>query len=243
MDQDNTLVEGLWFSDGFLVIKAEEKCFRVPRAILSARSTVFASMLEQEPPQNCETVLNDGTPVIVLHDSAKEVEVFLRAIYDSSFFMPPPKRVDRRDLIGILRMSHKYGVDYLFRRALLHLSEFDRRSDEYRVRIYSNHFDIFDAGDVPDFDLIIALHEVGAYWLLPLVYYTACRNGPEGLHTALAKGADEDLVRICLHGCQRLSDSTPDVHDFLHHSSDIEDNCLDPWQCSSVIAHWWSSHR
>ncbi|KAJ7112038.1 hypothetical protein C8R43DRAFT_903739, partial [Mycena crocata] len=58
---------------------------------------------------------------VLLHDSAADVEVFLRAIFDSSFFMPPPELIQLDFLLSILRLSHKYNVQYIHRRALKHL--------------------------------------------------------------------------------------------------------------------------
>ncbi|KAJ6481265.1 hypothetical protein C8R47DRAFT_594503 [Mycena vitilis] len=38
----------------------------------------------------------DGSPVVPLHAAAAHVEVFLRAIFDSSYFMPPPAKPEVR---------------------------------------------------------------------------------------------------------------------------------------------------
>ncbi|KAJ6537873.1 hypothetical protein B0H19DRAFT_1270265 [Mycena capillaripes] len=63
----------------------------------------------------------DGNPVVRLRDSATEVEAFLRAIFDSSYFMPPPAEINFHPVLGILRLSHKYDVGYLYKTALDHL--------------------------------------------------------------------------------------------------------------------------
>ncbi|KAF8169060.1 hypothetical protein K438DRAFT_1615738, partial [Mycena galopus ATCC 62051] len=70
-----------------IVIKAAKKCFRVPKAILAARSKVFADMFASGTPdsENREDESIDGTPVVVLYDSPEDVEVFLRAIFDSRY--------------------------------------------------------------------------------------------------------------------------------------------------------------
>ncbi|KAJ7820322.1 hypothetical protein B0H14DRAFT_3876321 [Mycena olivaceomarginata] len=63
----------------------------------------------------------DGSPVACLHDSAEDVEAFLHAIYDSSYFLPAPAPNHLSAVVGILRLSHKYGCQYLNCRALEHL--------------------------------------------------------------------------------------------------------------------------
>ncbi|KAJ7923483.1 hypothetical protein B0H13DRAFT_2316431 [Mycena leptocephala] len=68
------------------------------------------------PSANIEII--DGFPVVVLHDDPQEVEAFLTA---SRFFMPPPASTQLGVVIGILRLSHKYGVPFLRCRALEHL--------------------------------------------------------------------------------------------------------------------------
>ena len=81
----STRVDDLWFEDGSLIIKAEEKLFRVSKCLLAARSIVFKDMLSFPPVPDGEMELIDGIPVVTLSDSAKDVEVFLRAILDSRY--------------------------------------------------------------------------------------------------------------------------------------------------------------
>jgi hypothetical protein len=66
-----------------IVIRAENKIFHVFGGILAARSIVFRDMLAFPQPPNGDIEQIDGSPVLRLHDSADDVEVFLRAIYDS----------------------------------------------------------------------------------------------------------------------------------------------------------------
>ncbi|KAJ6461515.1 hypothetical protein C8R47DRAFT_1225882 [Mycena vitilis] len=102
-----TLVEDLWFKPD------------------SARSTVSYDMVAFPQPADGETELVDGSPVVRLYDPDPDVEVFWRAIFDSSlsYFMPSPEPVELSVVLGIFRLSHRYDVQYLFRRALHHLGE------------------------------------------------------------------------------------------------------------------------
>lgn len=78
-----TRVDDLWFAADMIVIRAETKIFRVSGAILAARSTVFKDMIAFPQPTSGDREEIDGYPVVLLHDTARDVEVFLRAIYDS----------------------------------------------------------------------------------------------------------------------------------------------------------------
>jgi hypothetical protein len=87
-EESETLVrvDDLWFpTDTVIVIRAENKIFRVSGGILAARSSVFRDMSSFPQPKGGDTEQMDGIPIVRLHDSADDVEVFLRAIYDSRY--------------------------------------------------------------------------------------------------------------------------------------------------------------
>jgi hypothetical protein len=114
-------------------------------------------MFPQPPSADMETI--EGVSVVTLHDDPAEMEVFLRAIFDSewalyvlgtkrgpltcvflffSFFTSPVESDHKiEDILGILRLAHKYDVPYLRRRTLKYLwaiyptllSEYDCRED------------------------------------------------------------------------------------------------------------------
>ncbi|KAJ6563912.1 hypothetical protein B0H19DRAFT_942406 [Mycena capillaripes] len=85
MDDQDSLrqVDGLWFSNDTLVLRAENSIFRVSKSMLAARSSVFETMFEFPQSTSDGDQVMDGSPVVHLHDSAIEVEAFLRAIFDS----------------------------------------------------------------------------------------------------------------------------------------------------------------
>lgn len=80
-DPNSTRVQELWFSDGNLVIQAGNRRFRVYKALLAARSSVFADMLSLPQSEAAETV--EGSPFVRLQDSPADTTHFLRAIFDS----------------------------------------------------------------------------------------------------------------------------------------------------------------
>ncbi|KAJ7112488.1 hypothetical protein C8R44DRAFT_711013 [Mycena epipterygia] len=165
-------VDGLWFSNDTLVLRAEDSIFCVSQSILAARSPVFQSMFEFPQPISDGDEIMDGSPVVHLHDSAAEVEPFLRAIFDSSYFMPPPAAMNFHAILGILRLSHKYDVDYLYKRALLHL-ETVYPVDVAKYPLIDSNTLNYQAGVIAlDLIAIPILQQVGATWLLPYAFYS-----------------------------------------------------------------------
>ncbi|KAF7364302.1 BTB domain-containing protein [Mycena sanguinolenta] len=205
-------IEGLWFSnDSLVVLSAGDKIFRVPKSILAARSSVFQAMFEFPQPTTDADEMSktiEGSPVIHLHDDPGEVEAFLRAIFDSSYFMPPPNEVDFLAVLGILRLSHKYDVAYLYKRAISYLETL------YPIELHEV------GGDTtilyPDWDAELraleVIHEVGATWLLPFAYhsiveYSGIKYRTWG-HCPTAR--KELILRICMlqrEATERLFDS------------------------------------
>ncbi|KAJ6606004.1 hypothetical protein DFH09DRAFT_69 [Mycena vulgaris] len=156
-------VAGLWFEDGNVIIQAGSDLFRVYRGVLAARSPIFQDMLGLPQPQKQESL--EGCPIVHLPDAPTEVAVFLRALFDSAFFEPHPAPSEFHTIAGILRLSHKYDVAYLRRRALIHLSS-----------LYSSTLAEWDiqqtswSATASIFAIELA-REVGAEWILPVAFY------------------------------------------------------------------------
>ncbi|KAJ7134067.1 hypothetical protein C8R43DRAFT_1022342 [Mycena crocata] len=196
MEQEVDLhrIEGLWFTDDTIVLRARKSLFRVTKSILAARSTVFQSMFEFPQPSTTDgDATIDGKAVVILHDDPEEVEPFLRAIFDTSYFMPPPASFGFDAVLGILRLSHKYDVNYLHKRALLHLettfpADFIEFSERRLNKLgYSAYHLEHDLAAIP------VLHEVGATWLLPVAYYSV---GTYGARYIMGSGKAWDSLPI-----------------------------------------------
>ncbi|KAJ7446325.1 hypothetical protein FB451DRAFT_1537771, partial [Mycena latifolia] len=174
----------LWFSNDTVVLRAEDRGFRVTKAILAARSSVFQAMFEFPQPTSDVDDTMDGSPVVLLHDSAVDVEAFLHAIFDSSYFMPPPAAIDFHAVLGILRLSHKYNVDYLHKRALHHLETvYPTQVTDYQA-ILTNNLHYKSGLIALDLKAIPILQEVGAIWLLPCAFYSVGTYPAETLLSA-----------------------------------------------------------
>ncbi|KAJ7678154.1 hypothetical protein DFH06DRAFT_1079440 [Mycena polygramma] len=163
-----TRVDHLWFYDHGLVIQAGNRLFRVSSATLAARSSVFRDMLSI--PQPAYQPLIDGCPVVLLHDSPVDAEYFLTAIFDSGFFERPPVPTTCPIMSGILKLSTKYDVEYLRRRALLHLSTALPQSlEEFDSCDTFNPFGFSSSS----FSLLVLVHELDITWALPMAFYLA----------------------------------------------------------------------
>ncbi|KAJ7061566.1 hypothetical protein C8F01DRAFT_987242, partial [Mycena amicta] len=112
--------ESLWFSDGSIVLQAGNTQFKVFHGILSVRSAIFRDMLALPQPQDAQMV--EGCPLVRLSDDETETTAFLNAIYHPSSFPSFPNLTDIDTVLGCLSLAHKYEVDDLRRRALVHLS-------------------------------------------------------------------------------------------------------------------------
>ncbi|KAJ7610468.1 hypothetical protein FB45DRAFT_875820 [Roridomyces roridus] len=137
----------------------------VSGSVLAARSPIFRDMLAIPQSEDQPTI--GGCPIVVLPDSAKDLEYFLRAIFDSSFFEGPPKPSAQPILAGVLRLSTKYEIGFLRQRALQHLAtvspltveEFDKISSTRTFNGWpAQHLALADALDMK--------------WSMPYTMYT-----------------------------------------------------------------------
>ncbi|KAJ7166187.1 hypothetical protein C8R46DRAFT_1351592 [Mycena filopes] len=182
-----TRAEGLWFDDCGLIIQAERTLFRVSRDFLATRSPVFGDMLSLPTPQDAE--LMEGCPFVRLPDSAEDVTYFLKALLYYEFFEPPPTRTSFPVIAGILRMSHKYEVDVLRKRALAHLAS-----------------------------AISLARQTSALWILPIAFYRASttidiREIMTGIEGCTLTPAD---AVACVQGLRFLdTTATSEVLNFL----------------------------
>ncbi|KAF7298304.1 BTB domain-containing protein [Mycena kentingensis (nom. inval.)] len=113
--------EDLWFSDGSMVLQADNTQYKVFHSILSLRSPIFRDMLSI--PQGADLERVEGCPLVRLPDAERDVTPFLKAIYTPLSFPSYPNDVDVQTLLGCFALSHKYEVEDLRRRALAHIAQ------------------------------------------------------------------------------------------------------------------------
>ncbi|PPQ81690.1 hypothetical protein CVT24_003122 [Panaeolus cyanescens] len=172
----------LWFDDGSVVIQAGQTRFRVHRSMLSRCSTVFKDMFSLAQPGDAgseESV--EGCPVVCLHDSAKDVEYLLCAIYDHPNAGDPTAEIRPMPLAtlsALLRLGNKYDIPHLRENALLRIrAEFVPLSpDEISCEAYK----AMECPDVEDFQAIVPMkianlaYEEGVFSALPIALYDVC---------------------------------------------------------------------
>ncbi|KAJ7750733.1 hypothetical protein DFH07DRAFT_1062081 [Mycena maculata] len=232
-------VEDLWFPDADLIFRAEDTFFRLYGNFLGARSSVFRDMVAFPQPPVADGDSIDGIPIVRLHDSAAEVEVFLRAVFDSSFFMPPPAPVDFATVIGVLRLAHKYDVRYLFRRALSHLDSLhptDLPVFLETASIFAKHHVHYPPGIVTDLIVLRVASEVGAIWILPTAYYNVCTYTiPEMLAAGepwRTLGPHEQ--QICLTFYPEMIRAMASIHGYLNFIP--QESCLSTQSCAVTVS-------
>ncbi|KAJ7639623.1 hypothetical protein DFH06DRAFT_1335301 [Mycena polygramma] len=231
----------LWFSPDVVILRAQTRTFRVFVDILKGKSTVFADMFTfpQPPSSDMETI--DGVPVVDLHDNAADLEVFLKAMFDSEFFMAHFSGTKFENTLGILRLAHKYDVPFLRRRALQHLGViYPTQLSEYdcppRIENAEQKIDLRIA-------TILTATEVGALWVLPAAYYRLCSIATSTILEDpkwLLLGEKER--NACLLGQWAQNRQFSTILDFLFVPSE---NCEDAETCNErrlVLArHYYSS--
>lgn len=171
---------GLWFDDGNNVIQAGNYQFRVHRSILSARSQVLQKVLAAPvPSEGTRTV--EGCPVTDLLDNGEDVNNLLLAIYDPAFFEPPPKDIPVDVVLSVARLSHKYEIQYLRRRAILHIEQnypIDMNTYIYRSNGAQTCKSPWFLGLETMLNIIVTATTVNAPWVLPAVYYHCADTTP-----------------------------------------------------------------
>ncbi|KAJ7611817.1 hypothetical protein FB45DRAFT_1065830 [Roridomyces roridus] len=228
----------LWFDDGSIIIQAGNNQFCVHRSILAACSPVFKDMLAFPQPADAELV--EGCQVVHLTDAPDEVTVFLKAIFLPDYFMPFPAKTEFEILRGCLRLSHKYGVEHLHLRALVHfssafrtaLSQWDKASYPYDADSESTNPSSLPQSDIVSwlapmdpltmFSCIQLAREVDAPWILPTAF--------SRLSHRLTKATSMSLVDMTHGGATGLS--TQDQKSFVHgHIQQVQFAAIDILGC------------
>ncbi|KAK6991791.1 BTB domain-containing protein [Favolaschia claudopus] len=229
------IVEDLWFPEADLILRADDAIFCVYGGFLGTRSSVFRDMISFPQPTTStqtEGEMMNGRAVVRLHDSATETTSFLRAVFDSSFFMPPPSPVKFEDIIGVLRLAHKYDVSYLFRRALSRLDVLYPTNLAKRVQYRSQTHIQFPSSDAMiDMISLKAACEVGATWMLPTVYYAIAQvddlldHAPDYLET--------HQIQACLASQSKLMRAHASSYRFLRYLPLV--GCSSAYHCRRTV--------
>nr|GAT44519.1 predicted protein [Mycena chlorophos] len=167
--------DGLYFNDCGLIIRAENVLFRVSGEFLAVNSTFFRDLLSLPQPVDAERL--DGCLVARVPDSAEEMTAFLKALLYSSFFESPPAATTFEVLAPILRLSHKYDVPWLHKRALAHLSLTHPTTLSGWENLLSIPNSFIRNSDTSRCLAVISLaRDLSLDWVLPVAFYRLART-------------------------------------------------------------------
>ncbi|TRM56198.1 hypothetical protein BD626DRAFT_520571 [Schizophyllum amplum] len=166
-------VEDLWFPDGNVIIRIGDRVCRVYRGYLASQSPVMADMFSITQPSEGADMVGE-VPAMRLPDPPEEVTHWLRAMLLPQTFPSYPNRVGPDQLLSVLRLSHKYDVQYLRQRALHHLAAFFP-TDLAAAQAWDGtaHYIPLEETELVEFEPRVSAiaHEVGALWLIPFAMY------------------------------------------------------------------------
>ncbi|KAK7064947.1 BTB domain-containing protein [Favolaschia claudopus] len=234
-DQGLTRAEGLYFEDCGLIIQAESTLFRISRDYLASQSPVFRDMLSLPPPKTADMM--DGCPFVQLPDTAKDVTVFLKALMFCDFFEAHPVQVSFAIVIGVFRMSHKYEVDSLRKRALVHIcAAYPTTLGEYDRLIASQIKPIWTRSPEEVDSFVLLARELSFDWILPVAFYQICEIVPES-HMLSGPYELKDKVRL-VTACRILEGSaTSNFLQFLWPGEGNVSGCSSPARCREAKFH------
>ncbi|KAJ7065848.1 hypothetical protein C8F01DRAFT_1352014 [Mycena amicta] len=200
---------GLYFADCGLVIQAENTVFRVSRDFLGLHSTIFRDMVTL--PTHADAEMMDGAPLVRLPDAAKDVDLMLKALLYSErvLFYPPPLPTALEILSSVLRMSHKYDIYVLRKRALAHLDAVHPTTLAALDALPCEAWTWLTRSDSgPDTEYVLATivlaREFSLDWILPLAFYRVCRFVSDKQIIDSASSLSSDDKAIIFTGCRIL---------------------------------------
>ncbi|KZT07943.1 uncharacterized protein LAESUDRAFT_758072 [Laetiporus sulphureus 93-53] len=207
-DQIEVRDEEFWYEDGSIVLIAQGVAFRVFRGLLAQHSEVFRDMLSM--PQQEETSMLEGCPMVELHDSPEDLRYLLRELSLGGRRFGPAE-IKFTALAAVIRLSHKYQFKDLLKDAVTCLKSY-----------FTDSFDVWsksmEPGSRPIFhlepaDAIAAVNltrltrEVS---MLPTALYSCCQLPTELLLKGIRRAdgtterLDEDDLIRCIDGKANL---------------------------------------
>ncbi|KAF5336573.1 hypothetical protein D9611_006491 [Ephemerocybe angulata] len=212
-DSSTTRCKDLWFSDGNIILEAENTQFRVHQSILARHSILFADMFTL--PQPADETAIEGCSVILLQDSAEDTEYMLRGLYDRCYLSKDP--IPFKAVAAMARLGEKFMISCLRSEALSRLrTEYPSTLAEASVaqapeKIFTTII------EEPGLLIKIAnlAHDSKLWTIRPTVYLWCCLimdvvdSISHGLELADGTRAhlSRDVQYLCLYGKQKLDEA------------------------------------
>ncbi|KAJ7077470.1 hypothetical protein C8R43DRAFT_910519 [Mycena crocata] len=164
----------LWFADGDIVIYDKTRCFRVYAQNLAESSSVFSDMFSFPQSLDGPPDMVEGIPAVRLWDSDADVESFVTAIFEPSFFEVSRSGTKLSAVLDILRLSSKYDSPTLFNSAVLYLEKIYPPTLESFLASEENRCRVEHTGSELEahMSVVAAAIVYNIPWLLPALYYS-----------------------------------------------------------------------
>ncbi|KAJ7450934.1 hypothetical protein B0H11DRAFT_2289112 [Mycena galericulata] len=216
-----------------LIIQADNTLFRVSRDLLAYHSSVFRDMLSLPTPKDAEMM--DGCPFVNLPDSAEDTTVFLKAMIYYDFFEPAPAPTTLSILSGVLRLSHKYEVDALRKRPLLHISQFHPTTLQEWEQLGGKSIPWLDESIENGYlSIVILARQFSIDWILPAAFYRVCQKTTESsiINGDISESELDPQDKVsCFTACRQLEvGAVTRILDFLWTPLQIP-SCSSPDEC------------
>jgi len=228
----------IWYSDGSVVIQAENTQFRVHASVLSQHSTMFNDMFGLAKPSDETRV--EGCPLVTVTDTATDWAHVLTTLYDYNFHQT--KKKPFAVVAAMLRLGRKYGFDSLYTDAKSRLTiEFPTKLND----ITTEYTCIEDQKSLI-VDVVNLAREIGVLSILPFALYSCCFDSDSpGNHKDVICGErrnvgsivslSEDDKNACLLACPSLLQAQFDhTLAWLDISRVPSPRCRLPHQCEAV---------
>ncbi|KAJ7649953.1 hypothetical protein FB45DRAFT_778846 [Roridomyces roridus] len=170
-DQEIVRSSEIWHRDGSLVLQAEGKQFRVHWGVLSVHSAFFRDM--EGIPQPPDEPKIEGCPVIELSDSAQDLEVVLKSLYNPLFFTQ--KALPLSDIAAHIRLGRKYDLKDLLPTMIERLVHENPRTLEAHNMLKNPHTGKYAPTHIQPYkamwiDILTLARENNIFSVLPCAY-------------------------------------------------------------------------
>ncbi|KAF9225012.1 hypothetical protein BS17DRAFT_674576, partial [Gyrodon lividus] len=231
-----------WLDDGNIILTTENKCFCVHRSVLCLNSEVWKDMISL--PSNSVV---DACAVVQLHDSAEDLQIVLRALYNTYMILSEQK-MPLRIVSAFLRLGEKYRMKSLYDEGKARLTAAHNLATAYKLG--TEDVDLFpkiSERDKYDFQIINLAREIGLLSILPVPILRCCVWCPlpvildgDDVDGSLYRLHPEDQ-RICILGKDKLNGLQSEVTSWV--TTEKISGCTGATTCDLNQLEVWEALR